>query len=613
MTTSAGAERVGLAVFDLEAKGDPRLAARFKDADIRTFSWLNDETLVFDVVDLNRGSGDRPSSPGLFSVTADGRDLRQLINPRRDFLAGMRLGRSPLHWNHALLAVPQGGGNDVIVGEWVGDAQGEVVEVKLLRVDVTDGSQVLPARGAPEHALVWYFDPTGEPRVARSRHAGRVRIHWRAPGQDHWKELGNFDGLRVGFEPHAVDAAGQLFVTVAEGSAGHTVLKRFDFATGAPEAKPLVSSPGFDFDGELVASDDGASAKTLGVRVLTDAETTVWIDERLKRVQQAADARLPGRANRLSCRRCSREDMVVLVYSWSDREPGEYWVYRPAADTWQSVGRVRTDIDASRMGTLDFHRIRARDGIELPVWITHPAGSDRKTRRPAVVLVHDGPWQRGVRWQWNADAQFLASRGYVVIEPEFRGSTGFGRRHYEAGWKQWGLAMQDDLADALAWAIGQGWVDRAKVCVAGGGYGGYAALMGLVRHPDLYRCGVAWSAVTDPRLLFEASSSRAMSAEVRLQRLPTLIGDPKVDAVTLASVAPVEQAARIKAPLLLAYGRDDTRVPGEHAARLRTALGASGNEPEWVLYADERQDWQKAETRVDFARRVDAFLTRHLK
>lgn len=134
------------------------------------------------------------------------------------------------------------------------------------------------------------------------------------------------------------------------------------------------------------------------------------------------------------------------------------------------------------MATLDFERIRARDGMEIPVWLTLPPGP-RDKPRPAVVLVHGGPWVRGRVWAWDSDSQFLASRGYVVIEPEFRGSTGYGARLYRGGLKQWGRAMQDDVADALAWAVAKGHVDPARVCIAGASYGGYATLMGLVRDP----------------------------------------------------------------------------------------------------------------------------------
>jgi dipeptidyl aminopeptidase/acylaminoacyl peptidase len=207
----------------------------------------------------------------------------------------------------------------------------------------------------------------------------------------------------------------------------------------------------------------------------------------------------------------------------------------------------------------------------------------------------------------------LASRGYVVIEPEFRGSTGYGDKLHRAGWKQWGQAMQDDVADALAWAVDKGLVDAKRVCIAGASYGGYATLMGLARHPDLYRCGAAWVAVTDPRLLFKWRADSDGDTNLREFVIPTMIGDPDKDAAMLDSVSPVLLAGRIKAPLLMAFGGGDRRVPLVHGKRMRQALIDAGRPPNWVVYDEEGHGWQKLENKLDFARRLEEFLETHLK
>jgi dipeptidyl aminopeptidase/acylaminoacyl peptidase len=329
----------------------------------------------------------------------------------------------------------------------------------------------------------------------------------------------------------------------------------------------------------------------------------------MKKIQQDVDARVPGRINRLTCGKCGSDDVVVLVYSYGDQDPGQTGRQTTIGRVSAAYAPISTRSAWPHSSCIGY----ARGGRELPVWLTLPPGADRKSTRPAVVLVHGGPWLRGEYMHWNRDAPFLASRGYVVIEPEFRASTGYGYRHFRAGWKQWGRAMQEDVTDALNWAVGEGWVDAKKVCIAGASYGGYATLMGLVRTPELYRCGVAWAAVTDPRLLFEGSWRSEISEEARMYGLPTLIGDPKEDAATLAAITPVEQAARIKTPSLLAFGALDRRVPLEHGTRLRSAMRAAGQEPEWVVYADEGHGWLRQENQIDFARRMEAFLAKYLK
>lgn len=611
LRTAVGGERAALMVFDLERWRMNDQAVRYMDADVGRFSWVNDERLVYTLTDRQRGGGDQRWGGGLFSVRFDGTQPRMLVQLNRPFLMSeRRVGREPLAYNHVLLHVPDGGGDEVIIGEVQRDASGDFKGLVAKRLNVVNGSSVSLSIGLPVDAWHWWFDARGEPRVILSRKAGRQTVHWRESGTNVWRQLAEFPAYEAPFEPRFVDSAGDFFVVTPSQRHEGSELRRFDIASGKPLDEAVVSAPGFDFKGSLVSETQGG--RTLGVRVVTDAETTVWSDPRLAALQLEADRILPGKINRLNCRRCDADDMTVIVDSWSDTDPGQIWVYFAKTQRWRKFGDERPQIDPKLMARTDFERIRARDGLELPVWITRPAGAAGKAL-PAVLLVHGGPWVRGRHWRWKADAQFLASRGYVVIEPEFRGSEGYGLKLLRAGYKQWGRAMQDDLLDAVEWAAGKGWVDPTKVCIAGSSYGGYATLMGLVRHPKAYRCGVAWAAVTDPRLLFEWRNDSDVSDEARQFDYPLLVGDPVADARMLADVAPVLNAQHIRAPLLLAFGGSDQRVPSVHGTRMRDALSAAGNPPEWVLYPDEGHGWYKLATRLDFAARVEDFLARHLK
>lgn len=601
--------RSALAVFDLQDWGKVTLAARYSDADVARFAWVGDERLVYSLLDRQSGAGDQPFGAGLFVVRRDGEERRMLIATH----GGGGDRRVPLSHRHRLLHIPTDGSGELIVGEWQSTNLGEPTGVVPKRLNLADGLARSTLRNTPDHAFGWWFDAAGRPRALVTRHRGREALYHNPSGADdgEWKQLAAHDVLAAPFRLRFVDPDGTLFVTVAEGPQGTSVLKRFDVARGRPHDDAVVRTPGFDLRGGLVA--ESAGGRTLGVRVVTDAETTVWFDPALKALQEEADRLLPGRINRLDCRRCGERDMVVLAYSWSDRDPGRYLVYFAATRSWKTVGAVRKDIDPRLMGRLSFERVRSRDGLEIPVWLTEPAGPKPGTPRPAVVLVHGGPWVRGGEWAWSSQAQFLASRGYVVIEPEFRGSTGYGSAWFRAGIRQWGLAMQDDLADALRWAVDRGLADPGRICIAGGSYGGYATLMGLARHPELYRCGAAWVAVTDLQLMFQWQRFSDLTDESREYGYPALIGDPQADAGKLAATSPVNQAGRIKAPVLLAMGGLDRRVPLEHGLKMRDALHAAGNPPQWVVYDDEAHGWVKLETRVDFATRLERFLAQHLK
>jgi dipeptidyl aminopeptidase/acylaminoacyl peptidase len=231
-----------------------------------------------------------------------------------------------------------------------------------------------------------------------------------------------------------------------------------------------------------------------------------------------------------------------------------------------------------------------------------------------VVLVHGGPHVRGNEWGWEPTGQFLASRGYLVVEPEFRGSTGYGQKLYAAGFKQWGLKMQDDIADAARWAIAKGMADPARVCIAGASYGGYATLMGLVRDPDLYKCGINWVGVTDMDLLYTGSFRHDddVSASFKKYGLAERVGDRVKDAQQLRDTSPILHAAKIRQPLLMAYGTEDKRVPIPHGRSFHEAVKAGNKQVEFVEYKGEGHNFKLVENRIDFWTRVERFLERHI-
>ena len=622
ITSSLGGSRVGLAVVTLGSTPQIKRVAQFSDVDVVRFDWVSDERLMFSVLDLEAGSGeDRRVAPGLFAVDADGNALRTLVRRYgKPFVTNGGSNERSLDWNHHLLHVPlQQDGvlpNEVVIGRFDWSSK-DLESVTPMWLDVSTGrTRSMVLDGAPGRTQRWIFDSQGRPRVAVTVTAGRQAIHWRGPGENSWRQLADSPLLHIPFEPISVDDSGTLYVTRGEGREGYSVLTRFDFDTMAAQKQALVRAPGFDVRGGLILDRPGGRA--LGVRIDTDAEQTVWFDEAMKQLQAVADARMPGRINRINCSRCGTPDMVALVRSYSDQDPGRLWIYEAAGQRWNAVSKVMDGIDARQMATVDLRRIKARDGRDLPVWLTQPVrakGIAAGQPLPTVVMVHGGPWVRGGHWRWEPMAQFLASRGYLVIEPEFRGSTGYGYAHYRAGWKQWGQAMQDDIADALLWAQGEGLADKNKACIAGASYGGYATLMGLVRQPELYRCGVAWVAVTDPLLFLKGSwwIDDDISGRGRQYQLPELVGDAEQDLAMLIANSPLAQAGRIQAPLLLGFGEDDRRVPLAHGERLRDGLRAAGHPPEWVTYVNEGHSWRQVATEVDWARRVERFLATHLK
>lgn len=333
----------------------------------------------------------------------------------------------------------------------------------------------------------------------------------------------------------------------------------------------------------------------------------------MRAIQALGDNKLPRTVNALSCAPCDGTSRL-LIFSYSDVDPGTYSLYFPQTRLWKVLGPVRPEIDPRRMGRLEMFRFAARDGRSIPVWITMPrlaAGHEIKPA-PAVVLVHGGPHIRGKSFRFDSEAQFLASRGYVVIEPEFRGSEGYGEEHFRAGWKQWGLKMQDDISDSLKFAVSKGWADGSRACIVGASFGGYATLMGLAKDPDQYRCGVAFAGVADPRFLFDFHWSD-ITASARRHTLPVVLGDRVKDDALFKAGSPLEQVHRFKAPLLLMHGALDRRVPIDNAERMLSALQAAGKPVQWVRFADAGHGFEFDKDRYDYYRRIEAFLAQHLQ
>ncbi|MBN8505910.1 MAG: S9 family peptidase [Burkholderiales bacterium] len=625
MSVPAANGRVGVFTIDLQGNDFPgSRAIVFSDGDVPRFQWVDDERIVFSVTDLQATLGKAyEQAPGLYAVRYDGKDLRYLVEIQgRPFVTGTDRIKS-LPWNHMLLHVPapsedQSGsaGEEVIVGEmsFVGNELNHLAPMWLNTR--TAKTRPLSIARVPCGVRRWWFSAQGEPRAALCVNKGRESLHWYRPAQEgkeaHWTLLAEGPLYQMGLRPQWVGQGDTLYVEHHGGAAGESVVAPFDFSKNAPGAT-LINAPGFDFEGSLLGDREGKAL--LGVRLTTDAEQTIWFDAARKAAQEKVDAALPGRVNRIQCRRCGSEDAVILVRSFSDRDPGQLFLWRQADDggkgRWHRVGKVRPEIQPEQMAGTDLQRIRTRDGRDLPVWITRPAKANQAL--PAVVLVHGGPWVRGRRWDWQEFPQFLASRGYVVIEPEFRGSDGYGQAHLRAGFKQWGQAMQDDVADALLWAQKEK-LASSEACIVGASYGGYSTLMGLIRHPELYRCGSAWVAVTDPFLFLEGSwwVRDDISRTGRRYGLPQMVGDVDKDRDMLLANSPLAQAARIKKPLQLIWGSDDQRVPIQHGKRLREAMQTAGQEPEWIVFEGEAHGVRKTENQVELAKRLEAFLAKHL-
>lgn len=609
---SVGAEkRLRLVVLNMDDLSKPRVVAGFADADISDVHWVNDDRLIFSADDGQSPYASHQGA-GLYAVDREGRStVRRLIKRSWSKISEAGVIDHELSALHGFFAPLNDGSDDILVARYNLDNLHELKSLTLLRLNTRTGLSKTLTQGAPQGARHWVVDAQGNPRVVVASVGAKARLYWKPKPQDEWvlvQEGELFGNNALSFDPLFLSSNNVLYAKAyADAKADTLSLVSIDLNNKPLKPEPVLSLKGYDFSGGLIL--DEQRQGLLGVNYLTDARGSHWFDPQMKAWQEKVNELLPATLNLFACRNC-RQAKQLLLTSYSDRQPPVYRLFNPQSGELTLLAPSRKWVSAEQMATRDLEHFPARDGLDIPVQITRPA--EQKGPAPMVVLVHGGPYVRGGEWGWDSQSQFLASRGYVVIEPEYRGSTGFGTKHFKAGWKQWGLKMQDDIADATLWAIKQGFADAKRVCIAGASYGGYATLMGLIRYPELYRCGVNWVGVTDINLLYSINWSD--SDEVwKTYGMPVLVGDPVKDAAQLEQTSPLKQAKRLTQPLLLAYGGEDRRVPFDHGTLLRRALEPHNPNTEWIFYRDEGHGWSQEENQVDFWSRVEKFLDKNLK
>jgi len=215
-------------------------------------------------------------------------------------------------------------------------------------------------------------------------------------------------------------------------------------------------------------------------------------------------------------------------------------------------------------------------------------------------------------WVYQNEVQFLTSRGYAVLQPQFRGTHGFGRKFFAAGFRKWGDEMQDDLEDGVKWAVAQGIADPDRVCFYGASYGGYAAMWGAIKNANLIKCSVAYVGVSSIDYMFDNAQTDISRLAENSSEMVKQIGDPKTERARFKRVNPLDNADKVGVPILLAYGAEDRRVPLPHGTDFRAALDKYGKPYEWVLYDHEGHGFNRDENRFDFYHRVEKFLARYL-
>jgi len=422
----------------------------------------------------------------------------------------------------------------------------------------------------------------------------------RGSASEEWRELIHFP---YGEEGNMIDFSqdGKSALVLSSLGRETTALQRLDVATG--KVLETIAASDKCNCGGILLDDDSKEVRVVSFNYARTERT--WFDKELEadfnKLQEAAPT---GAEVTLASK--SRDESLWVVSYRRDDGPTEYVTYEKATGTIKPLFVSAPALLPYTFARMEDVRIKARDGLELVAYLTR---SDDEKPTPLVLLVHGGPWARDF-WGFNAAAQWMANRGYAVLQVNYRGSSGYSKSFLHKGDKQWGVgSMQHDLSDAVKWAVEQGIALEDKVCIYGGSYGGYACLAGLTFTPELYACGVDIVGPSNIKTLLD--SIPPYWGPLRNDML-LKIGDVDEDTAFNEKISPLFHVDSIRAPLLIGQGANDPRVKQAEADQIAFSMDAKGIPVEYVLYPDEGHGFARPANRIDFNGRVEAFLEEHL-
>ena len=477
-------------------------------------------------------------------------------------------------------------------------------QTKIARYNVRDRSlQMVYVNGGEYNGF--YTDNAGRLRLT-TRKAGEneVWFHRGAEDKSSFVEVGRFPlhGYAEMWEPLGFAADNTTFYLVSREE--HDGGALYAYNTETRQRGPALFVPPEGEINNVILSRD--RSKLLGVSYLSDRRHYHWFDPARADLQKTLENTFKGSVCHIVS--TSADEQIRLVYVGSDRDPGAYYLLDLKAPALTLFKRIRPDVDPARMQPMQAITYAARDGLEIHGYLTRPAGA-APAPAPLVLLVHGGPFGIRDSWGFDNEVQFFASRGYAVLQVNYRGSGGYGREFVNKGRHQWGRAMQDDLTDAVKWAVAQGIADPQRVAIYGGSYGGYAALAGVTLTPELYRCAINYVGVAKLEVAFKGYGGDAFDTAGEFSYQKTWVAP---DAAYAAATSPMNFVERIRVPTLHAYGENDARVEFKQWRELRAQLDKFHKPYVAIVEEEQGHGFRNESASLKFYRAVEKFLAENL-
>jgi len=571
-----------------------------RNTHVSDFEWVNDQRVLIGIAQ-KFGMLDQPQPTGeIYAINADGGQPDLLVGFRvLGNGAGTRIQPKKVEDVAAFLTdVLPDDDRHAVISVW--PLLGDEPFTRAERLDVRSGRRTTLAR-APVRRASFVTDNTGEVRLAYGADVDNAsRLYYRDAAGSDWR-LVNDQNVSSRIEiPLGFSQDNRLaYLQVRGEDAGTDRIVAWDPATNARTT--VLHHAGAD---PLTILHRNGTSIPVGAQVMDGRHRNLFFDDASPEARQyrSLEAAFPGQSVRITS--TTRDGTLLLIRVWSGNSPGDFYLFDTAKKNVAHVVSSGSWIDPDTTATIEPFTFNARDGLAIHGYLTRPRAAAGV--RPMVVMPHGGPFGIFDAWQYDRDAQMLAAAGYTVMQVNYRGSGNYGWAFQNAGARQWGGTMQDDLTDATRWAIEQGHADRAKICIYGASYGAYAALMGVAKEPSLYRCAAGYVGVYDLPMM-QREDGRKRRSLGNWSR--DWVGE---DMAALAAVSPNRMADRIKVPVFLAAGGEDEIAPIEHTRMMEAALRKAGVPVESLYYGTEGHGFYTEPHQREYYGRLLAFLSRHL-
>jgi dipeptidyl aminopeptidase/acylaminoacyl peptidase len=612
-TTAEVNGRYNLVVIDMETRTAQAITS-WNNIDVGNLHWVRNDRIVYSAAQVNSPSGqDTPRAGGLFVVSRDGKESRQLAKTASQLAKGGATGIAGLSFLEGV-----DGSSDEIY------ALGAVLNddgVDVYRINLLTGKDRLMTQGRPSDRIsAWVLDNKQVPRVAIAAGKGastEYTSYYRSSATSDWKVLRKFDATKPpAFVPLDFDADDKTLLVATNEGRNNMAIYRFD-----PETNKILELVAQHPQYDMGASPDGTAfervfireTKTnelIGLRVDADKPTVVWLRPEFEQLQASLDKTFPGLTNSITR---TSDTGKVYVTSFSDTMPGRYYLYDITKRNIELIGAAAPWLEGRLAKVVPF-KLKTRDGLEIPSYYVVPNDYKPGTKIPTIVHIHGGPMARDIEQggRYGAsfgsrEAQILASRGYAVVLPNFRITPELGSKIYYAGFGTYGKEMLDDHEDAAKWAVDQGFADPKKICISGASYGGYAALQATVRPTNPFACSISGLPVTD--LNWQRSNADYSRSEAAVEYWRKVQGVPNFSDPSVRALSPLFNAEKIKVPVFMYVGEDDTRTPPKQAERMRDALAAAGNPlKDYYVGKGEGHGYGVTATNIEVNQRMLKFL-----